>query len=130
MTDNQLIIGLILLGGLMIAWALVRAGADDKDHYEQDDDLGMLCGTYVFPETTDEKRLEFMLQNCRKVVAEVAPPWGSNRLEIYVEEGFMGTLRYPHVEFCGAWEQGAPQCLAAQRAAIDAAMNAKSPEAN
>jgi len=52
MTDNQLIIGLILLGGLHDRLRRsYGAGADDKDHYEQDDDLGLLCGTYVFPET-------------------------------------------------------------------------------
>jgi len=50
-----------------------------------------------------------MLQTAARIVGEVAPPWGSNRLEIYVEGRLHGPVALPNVGILRGWEQGAPQ---------------------
>lgn len=83
---------------------------------------------YTAPPTPDATRLDFMLQNCRKVACETMPPFGSDRHEVYVEEGFMSDKKYPVVPFTGKWQQGTPESLAVQRAAIDVALAAHKQE--
>jgi len=107
MTDNQLIIGLILLGGLMIGRALVRAGR--RRHRtttsKTDDPRHALRKRTVYSQNNRLKSARnFMLQNLPQVVAEVRRPGLQPPFESMLEEGCHGgTLRYPHVEFCGAW---------------------------
>ncbi|MCY1275353.1 hypothetical protein D9M69_442240 [compost metagenome] len=66
---------------------------------------------------TDAQRLDFMLNNYRKVVIERLP---TGRLAIYVEEGFMGDVRYPAVKFDG--ELSHEKSPGVKRRAIDLAL--------
>lgn len=67
----------------------------------------------------DVERLDFMLNEWRKVVCELLP---HDNFEVYVEEGFMGDKRYPGVRYSGEWSKGSPEALEIQREAIDAAI--------
>ena len=71
----------------------------------------------------DAARLDFMLDGYRKVVLERLPSRdGKDRMEIYVEEGFMGDKRYPAVAFSGDWGADPAAQLEIKRRAIDAAL--------
>lgn len=71
------------------------------------------------PRGLDTQRLDFMLNNWRKVVCERLP---HDNFEVYVEEGCMGDKRYPGVRYSGEWERGSPEAMEIQREAIDAAL--------
>lgn len=69
----------------------------------------------------DTARLDFMLEQHRKVVVELIP---GKRHEVYVEEGFMGDEQYPAVTHTGDWVDGSAAAKEAKRKAIDAAIAA------
>ncbi|WP_165668967.1 hypothetical protein [Metapseudomonas otitidis] len=72
------------------------------------------------PETiTDTARLDFLLAKCRKVICEHL---STGSLAFYVEEGFMADRCYPGVILSGDAFPNAEKRAAAQRKAIDIAM--------
>ena len=74
---------------------------------------------------TDAERLAFMLDCNRKVMVERLPSSGEvGRLEVYVEEGFLGDKWYPSVGFTGEWSADPQARLEIKRRAIDLAIAA------
>lgn len=72
-----------------------------------------------------EERLAFILDKHRKVVVERLPSRGDeDRIEVYVEEGFMGDKRYPAAKFSGDWSSDPSVQLETKRHAIDLAIAA------
>lgn len=68
---------------------------------------------------SDTVRLDFMLQQDRKVIVERVP---GNKLEIYVEEGVMGDEQYPAINHKGNWDGSSAEAAALKRKAIDIAL--------
>ncbi|MBO2926671.1 hypothetical protein [Metapseudomonas otitidis] len=68
---------------------------------------------------TDTARLDFILAKYRKVVCERL---STGNLAFYVEEGFMADRCYPGVILSGDASPNAEKRAAAQRRAIDIAM--------
>lgn len=68
---------------------------------------------------TDTQRLDFILRKCRKVIVERLP---NDRLEVYVEEGFMGETQHPVIAHRGDWAEASAEAAAVKRKAIDAAI--------
>lgn len=77
----------------------------------------------------DKARLDFILEQHRKVIVELKQiRMGAERLEVYVEEGFLGDIRYPTIAFVGAWDGDSAAALETKRRAIDAALSAQGGE--